>query len=121
MNAGFKESLIEAAEWIRKNTAPDALIACPIEMGDILRAYSTRSVTASDNIGGLVLVFKEALPLYKEQFNNTLKYNADPFSCAIDLNASYVIVADKNKDRMAESRRFKKVFSNAEFFIYKRM
>lgn len=119
MIMNIKPSLLQVARWIELNTKPDVLVACPIELGDVLRAYSKRSVSSSDQIGGFVPVAKEALPIYKQQLTNAAEYIKSPLECAVNLNASYVILIDKSKE--SNDIRFEKVFSNDDFCIYKRI
>ncbi|MCG2712334.1 MAG: hypothetical protein L6416_08455 [Candidatus Omnitrophica bacterium] len=63
--------ILKLTDFIAKNIPGNEIIACSLELGDVLRMYSGRPVTASWQIGGMMTTFKGALSIYKEQMVNS--------------------------------------------------
>ncbi|MBU1088041.1 MAG: hypothetical protein KKD05_11075 [Candidatus Omnitrophica bacterium] len=70
--------VIDLAEYIEKNIPPDAVIACPMELGDTIRMFAGRAVTSSWKIGGMITTYKDALCIFNQQISNSKLLYANP-------------------------------------------
>jgi len=88
--------ILKLTDFIDQNLSRNEMIACSLELGDVLRMYSRRPVTASWEIGGMITTYKDALYIYKKQIVNSAILYDDPEL----LNKRYAVrffLFEKNK------------------------